>query len=103
MSKGIAVNTILYFLIGIIVVGIVIYLVYTYVLGPPIGEQECRSLAITWCTACKNVQDDTTNWDDAGIGATKKLKDCASTYFGATIEDCDTADEMNFCSGFIPV
>ena len=112
MSKGIAIETILYLLVGILVVGIVIYLVYTYVVGSPIGEQECRSMAITWCTGCKNSMTGqvsaagdpcTDDWSAAGcptgITATTQLQNCANNYFGATITDCSTG--MNFCSTFI--
>jgi hypothetical protein len=109
MSKGIAIETILYLLIGILVVGIVIYMVYTYVIGSPIGEQQCRSMAITWCTNCKNA-----NWI-GGVNAGSDLQKCGTKYFSppsswmsdgsCTTCDCDNPSNtaaQSFCSVFIP-
>jgi len=110
MSKGIAIETILYLLVGIIVVGIVIYLVYTYAIGAPIGEQECRGMAISWCTSCKNVA-----WT-GGVNAPDTLQKCVSDYFSPPsgagwqstspyCDDCDcdkSGNEDTFCSTFIP-
>ena len=104
MSKGIAIQTILYLLVGILVVGIVIYMVYTYLLGPFPDEQECRSMAITWCTACSNAQDfsnDPDAWDDAGIPAGDRLKDCAKEHWGLDLTDCKTGAQA-FCAAHIP-
>lgn len=112
MSKGIAVNTILYLLVGIIVVGIVVYMVYTYVLGAPLSEAQCRSMIVTWCTGCVNSQ-----YGD-NTGAPSNLQKCARTYFSPpstswdsggtcalTTCDCnypDKATVTNFCKAFVP-
>lgn len=110
MSKGIAINTILYLLVGIIVVGIVVYMVYTYVLGAPISENECRAMIVTWCTGCVNSQ-----WGD-GNGATAALQKCATSYFSPpstawtgtcllTTCDCNYPSNtavQNFCKAFVP-
>jgi len=97
MSKGIAIQTILYLLIGVLVVGIVVYLVYTYVIGAPIGEQQCRTQAITWCTSCKNVA-----WV-GGPTATSDLVTCAGKYFSNWPASGACADATTFCAVFIPV
>jgi len=102
MSKGIAIETILYLLVGILVVGIVIYLVYTYVIGAPIGEQQCRSMAITWCTGCKNANGG--DWtQDVGTLATDDLGTCAGKYFSGFPASKKCVDAETFCSTFIPV
>jgi len=95
MSKGIAIETILYLLVGIIVVGIVIYLVYTYAIGAPIGEQECRGLAVSWCTSCKNA-----GWTGGPTPSTD-LQACATKHF-STIPGAACTGNSVWCSTFIP-
>ena len=108
MSKGIAIQTILYLLLGIIVVGIIVYLVYTYTTGGQLSEQQCRSRIITWCTGCSVA-----NWA-AGTGtlaAGSDVENCIETYFGTGDDwsgaDCDatvggTSGEVEtFCSAFL--
>lgn len=55
MSKGIATQTILLMLVGIIVVGILIYIVYRTVMNPSLSLQECEARLISWCMNCKNT------------------------------------------------
>jgi len=109
MSKGIAIETILYLLLGIIVVGIIIYLVYTYTTGGQLNEQQCRSKVISWCTGCSVA-----NWA-AGTGTLPSategdVEKCIETYFGTGDDwsgaDCNatvggTSGEIQtFCSAF---
>ena len=105
MSKGIAVNTILYLLLGVLVVGIVIYLVYTYALGPGMSIQDCRSRVQNWCNSCKIA-----GWA-AGFGAKLPASSeytCIKTHFATgTINvagiDCSSTfqgaggDTKTFC------
>jgi len=92
MSKGIAIQTILYLLVGVLVVAVVIYLVYTYVMSPVLPETQCRSLATSWCTSCK-----TSGWVAAGPAASSDLQACGGNYWSApTWDDCSTAG--TFCS-----
>lgn len=58
MSKGIATQTILLMLVGILVVGILIYIVYRTLMNPSLSEEECRARWISMCNVCK-----TSNWD----------------------------------------
>ena len=53
MAKGIAIQTILLLLVGIFVVGILVYLVYSYTRSPTLSTMECRTIATSWCTSCK--------------------------------------------------
>jgi len=55
MSKGIAIRTILLLVVGIIVAGILIYLVYSYTTGVTLSAYECRAKMINWCTNCFNM------------------------------------------------
>jgi len=55
MNKGIATQTILLMLIGIVVVGILIYIVYRTVTGSSLSEEECRARMISACIQCKNA------------------------------------------------
>lgn len=90
MSKGIATETILYLLVGILVVGILVYLIYRYAISKPLGESECRSLAVSWCTSCKIVN---FGQDGDGPAAPSDLKNCASVHW-ATVP---AADEYANC------
>jgi hypothetical protein len=91
MSKGIAIETILYLLIGVLVVGIVVYLVYTYAFNPIPGQTQCRASAISWCTSCKNAV-----WT-GGPNAPDDLQACASKYFSDS-KPTNWKDEAPFCS-----
>ncbi len=53
MSKGIAIQTILLLLVGILVIGILIYLVYSYTTGSSsLSVTDCRAELTTICTVC---------------------------------------------------
>ena len=109
MSKGIAIQTILYLLLGIIVVGIIVYLVYTYTTGGQLNEQQCRSRIITWCTGCSvaNWANGAGELPSATVGDVER---CIETYFGTGAEwsgaECDQTDDgvtntQTFCNAFI--
>jgi hypothetical protein len=108
MSKGIAVDTILMLLVGIVVVGLIIFLVYKFLLGPHLNEQECRASLINWCNDCKLVN----GWNDATAGFYPGPKvggtdGCAKTYFGITIDETGAnakcKGHKSECNAFIPV
>jgi len=93
MSKGIAISTILYLLVGVLVVGIVVYLVYTYVMNPILPETQCRALATSWCTSCSAVD------FTGGPDASSDLQGCAGEYWTAPAwGDCEGQDVEDFCS-----
>ena len=52
MKKGIAIQTILMLTIGVIVVGILAYMVYSYTSGSALSVNECRAKLIDVCTRC---------------------------------------------------
>ena len=106
MSKGIAIRTILTLLLGVLVVGIVVYLVYSYTMGPQLSEQECRSRVITWCTGCSVA-----GWAD-GVGtiaADSDIESCIEKHFDMNDWsglDCNdiysgTSTVEDFCKAFI--
>jgi hypothetical protein len=118
MKKGIATETILLLLLGILVVGILVYLLYKYVFNPVLPEEMCKSRATSWCTLCKNAYSDFQCHDttqppdgipDCYVPVGKDLSDCASEYFsgipkhcvdaGVNVECCDGA--KNWCAAFI--
>jgi hypothetical protein len=101
MNKGIAVNTILMLLVGIIVVGIIVILLYRYVIGAPLGQAECKARLISWCSGCKLACGDTWNTacgfypgNDVGTST-----GCAYKYFTITITDGNANN--NKCGGHI--
>ncbi len=97
MTKGIAIQTILMLLVGILVVGIIVYMVYRYFIGAPLNEQECRARAITWCTGCKNG-----GWTvGQGVVTGTDLETCATKWFPGITGDCSGAD--GWCAAFIPI
>jgi hypothetical protein len=99
MSKGIAIDTVLMLLVGIVVVGILIFLVYRYVIGPLPPQEECRALAISWCTMCKN-HDPTWSTGDGPTISPKWTDLKCENYFPNKPTDCKAS---TWCSGFIQV
>jgi len=108
MTKGIAIQTILMLLVGILVVGIIVYVVYRYFVGAPLGEQECRARLTSWCSSCKVM-----NYSYAGYALGQNLVDCIDNYgfwTSGTFDATDTceADGLSyatlsgFCAQFTP-
>ena len=112
MTKGIAIQTILMLLVGILVVGIIVYMVYRYFVGAPLGEAECRTRITAWCSQCK-----LSDFNQNGVQMTQDLAECVSTYFGPAAWDapncggtpgyCDCNDRslantQSLCSAFTP-
>jgi len=95
MSKGIAIRTILYLLIGVLVVGILVYLVYSYVVNPILPQTQCRAVATSWCTSCKTVD------FTGGPEAPSDLKNCVTQgeyWTPPDWTDCEGNDVETFCS-----
>jgi len=105
MSKGIATETVLYLLVGIVVVGILIFLVYKYVLTSSMSADQCKGVLISWCTSCK-LACTTADWStacgtDPGTGVSGDTG-CAEKYFGFTITSDDKCKgHKSDCSAFI--
>jgi len=112
MRKGIAIHTILLLVVGLIVAGIIIYLAYRTFSGSALGQEECRSMAISWCTGCwnamKSAGSDCDGWSgtgcDVGPDPSDELETCANSYYGAGwTSKANCEDEKDFCSIFIPI
>jgi len=112
MKKGIAVETILLLLLGILVVGILVYLLYKYVFNPVLPEQVCRSRATSWCTFCKNAYGSTFKCPTVEgvikcfVPVGQDLSDCAKEYFSAVPHNCPSDEECchlanSWCAAFI--
>jgi uncharacterized membrane protein YiaA len=101
MSKGIATETIAKMLLVIIVVGIVVYIIYKYVLHSPLDEQGCAAMMSAWCGNCELTK--TNAKYSGGPNMTQKLWDCISNHkLGVTAHKfCDNAETD--CKGFLPV
>jgi len=61
LNKGIAIQTILLLVVGIIVVSVIVYLFYSVTTGSTLSSTQCMSRVISWCTQCKFR-----NWNVAG-------------------------------------
>ena len=72
MSKGIAIDTIILLVIGIIVVGILVYLVYKYTSGSSLSLQKCSAELQVICNNCKLA-----NWSASFPVDTKIRDECA--------------------------
>jgi len=55
MSKGIAIRTILLLVVGLLVAGILIYLVYSFTATGQLSVYECRVRLTELCTQCNNI------------------------------------------------
>jgi len=99
--KGIATETIAKMLIVIIVVGIVVYLIYRYVLNSALGETACRGLMSTWCANCEMSKSGDTY--EFGSSMSTKLQECITKYsFASFHSSCADLNTNNDCKGFIP-
>ena len=105
-KKGLAEQTIGLIFIGLIVLAIMAYWVYTITRPEPMSFQECNALWVQWCIRCKSLSADPCNWDTIntpidvtncratvaqGLGANLNLDDNCQTsqadclaYFDAT-------------------
>jgi hypothetical protein len=107
MNKGIATETILLLLVGIVVVGILVFLVYKYVIGAPLSQEECRGRLITWCTSCSLActTDVSGEWITCGTNPGTEVtgsSGCAQKYFGFTITSAGKCkDHKTDCNSFI--
>ena len=105
MSKGIAIETILMLLMGILIVGVIVYLIYRYVTGTTLGKEQCRGIITSWCTLCNNYDPE---WKtNGGPPQTEELKNCVHKYFWPSqfLEDPVRLCKGNncFCRNFIEV
>lgn len=106
MTKGIAIQTILMLLVGILVVGIIVYMVYRYFVQSPLSEQECRSRALVWCTGCKNTNtgiSPPTPWTIAGSSPNAELAACAGKYYPGLLATSTCSGFDGWCAAFIPL
>ena len=70
MSKGIAIRSILLFVIGILVAVVLIYIFLTYISGGTLSLEECRVVITNTCNMCKIA-----NWDSS-ISLSQEVRDC---------------------------
>jgi len=114
MKKGIATQTILLLLLGILVVAIIAYLVYKYAFNPVLPKEVCRSRAVSWCTLCKNAygsgfncpSDGTPPDPDCYVPVGDDLIECAAEYFSPVPANCGTecCHQANvWCAAFIGI
>ena len=90
--KGIAIQTILLLLVGILVVGILVYLVYRYTRSSTLSKTECMGLVTNWCTTCM-----TSGWD-VNVKITQDVKDCGNMLTSGWWDDngdCDSPTGVN--------
>jgi len=86
--KGIAIETILLLLLGILVAGILVFLLYKYVFNRVLPLELCASMAINWCTLCKNAYPDFQCEPNCYVPVGPDLSECAREYFGGVPSNC---------------
>jgi hypothetical protein len=52
-NKGIAIQTILLLVVGILVAGVIIFLVFRTTTSSTLSSTACQSRVISWCTTCR--------------------------------------------------
>lgn len=87
--KGIAIRTVILILIGVIIVGVMAYLIYKTGSTEVLSIYECKAKLIDICRICKN-----TNWD-GGYDLDSDADSLAST----VITPCVGYDEFSYWSG----
>lgn len=90
MKKGIAIETVILLLIGILVIGIMTYLIYKASANKTLSLYECKAKLMDICKICKN-----TNWD-----AIYLLNDLAipNNLYNTVITPCSTYSEFFYWS-----
>lgn len=53
INKGIAIRTILLLAVGVLVLGIIVYLFFRTTTGSTLSSTQCMSRVVSWCTICK--------------------------------------------------
>jgi hypothetical protein len=98
MSKGIATETIIKIMLGLIVVAIILYLIYKFVLKSPIAPEECKSRLVSWCTSCK-----ISNFG-ADIVMSSDLQDCLDKYKFVSVHlTCRDLNVAKECTPYLPI
>ena len=88
MAKGIAIQTILMLAIGVLVVGILGYMIYRYTSGSVLSDTECHAMLSQWCQQCELT--DYNLEADLGDG---DLLTCAQKFLSTAYvanDDCNT-------------
>jgi len=70
MNKGIAIRTILFFLIGILVAVVLIYIVLTFITDGALSSEECKAIITNACNMCSIA-----NWDSR-IKLSQEVQEC---------------------------
>jgi hypothetical protein len=86
MKKGIAVRTMLLILIGMIVVGIMSYLIYRAATTKTLSVFECKAKLIDICRICEN-----TGWDEKYM---LDIDDTEDDAYGKIIKPCKEYPEF---------
>lgn len=111
MKKGIAIHYILILVIGVLVMGIIVYFAYRYLTGSePLTESQCRARIISYCTGCYNSRNPSTGAWSGGPQMGNLLADCQQYgLLGCAVNSncgstCGAAGTVkNICRGYIPV
>jgi len=101
MRKGIAVSTVLKFLLGLLVLVILAYIVYSIFYAPPLSEADCRAKFVSWCSSCEVLSGggDWTGGSEAGAD----LANCVTMHYGITLDETDDCtDHETDCAVFLP-
>ena len=108
-NKGIAVRTILLLVVGVLVAGVLVYIVYRNFVASSLSESDCRARIVSWCTSCKIAMDSEggtcpDTWGtgcEVGPSPGDDVKNCENDYYKASIKGCK--DQKSFCQGFVPL
>ena len=79
-------------LVGILVVGIIVYIVYRYMLSPSLTIEDCRQQAVNFCSSCRAagclVSVDVPTVCSSMTGTVNTACD---KYFAGTPSSCETS------------
>ena len=100
MSKGIATETIIKIMLGLIVVAIILYLIYKFVLKSPISPEECKARLVSWCTSCK-----ISNFKADPFEMSEDLKTCIDNHkpIPSPHDTCTDATVQDECKPYLPI
>jgi len=104
MSKGMATETIAKMLIVIFVVGIVVYIIYKYVLHSPLDEQGCAAMMTAWCGNCEMAKPSGSTVYSGGPEMSSKLQECIkSKKLNVQLHTANCGGADTDCKSYLPV
>ena len=92
-TKGVAVQTIIMVLLGVVVLLFIGYWLVRTFSSPGLGQEECKTMLMDWCRTC-GIK----GWDSSAYAVPTALTSCLGRYATALNVNANTI-QAGLCSG----